>query len=173
MEIIREALVDGIRLGLPIVGAVTGAHYATKRSSKWTSVAKGAGVGYFAGWAAQKVVLGLLERLAFPRMPEVPAVTQGAMPQSPNEYQDPSDVYEEARAASSAPKAAAPESMSGMGYSPQGPAPAPPAAPATHNQKGGGDGVQFHQAPASTGQEAHQKVSGTLFADAYGGRMGI
>jgi hypothetical protein len=153
---------------------VAGAYYATKRSDKLGYAVAGAGGGWAAGWVAQKVILGLFDRLAYPQMPTEPAVPQNGgqaqMPAGSTEYQDPSAEYQAARAVADNGNG----NMAGMPYGAQeGVYGSTPSAPSTHGQKGGGDGVVFHEVAAQSGQERNPQVRGTLFKDAYGGQMGI
>jgi len=179
MELIREALVDSIRRGLPIVGAVAGGYYTTRRSDKWGRLFMGAGGGWLAGWAVQKAVLGLFDRMAYRPLPDTPAgpVGQAQMPQGmpATEYVDPAAAVNEARAASGHAPAPGAGNMGAMPYT----APAATqastqaAVESSYGQKGGGDGVVFHTVGAQTGQELNPQVRGTLIKDAYGTQMGI
>ena len=74
MELLREALVDALRKGLPIVGAVAGSAWMTRRyGDDLKMVVAGAGAGYATGWLAQKIILWGAERLTALQMPSTSA----------------------------------------------------------------------------------------------------
>jgi len=60
-DLVKEALTEGVRRGLPALGAVTGAFYGTKKGSRKIQYT-GAALGWLVGWAAQKAILWAVTR---------------------------------------------------------------------------------------------------------------
>jgi hypothetical protein len=177
MEIIREAIVETFRSGLPITGAVVGGLTGARKSDSFYTVVRYTATGWFLGWAAGKLVLWAVEKLAFPQLPTQPAagipMSAGRQQMSGRAYVDPSQEYEAARARAAGEQQNAEQVISGMGYGAQirqeVPVQQQAASRATVNMKGGGEGVAFHEVGQQTGQEPRVQVRGTLFTSAYGG----
>lgn len=171
MELLREAFVDGLRKGLPIVGAVAGSAWMTRRyGDDLKVVAAGAGAGYATGWLAQKIILWGAERLSAVQMPSTAAPPLQGMPlpqgYQHTEYRDPSEVYSEAREAVDEGAQAQAVYAATQGVT--------PGRPMQRGEKGFGEGVQTAQVPNQTGKEPNVQVpKGAFYADAFGGRMGI
>ena len=174
MELLREAFVDALRKGLPIVGAVVGSAMMTRRyGDDLKVVAAGAGAGYAAGWATQKLILWGAEKFSAVQMPTTAAPPLQGMrvPSSDDgyqrvEYQDPSHAYDAARA--NVDSGVSAQDMYGAPSGNMG------GRPMHQGEKGSGEGVRTAQVANQTGQEAQVSVpKGTFFADAFGGQMGI
>ena len=62
MEIVRELIVDALRLGLPVTGAVMGALQAQKKGKSLKKTAGYIAAGYGIGWATGKLVLYVFDQ---------------------------------------------------------------------------------------------------------------
>jgi len=169
MLMLRELLIDSLRSGVPVIAAIMGYRFGSKRSSSFWRIAGYTAGGFLGGWLAQALALKLLEG---------PKPQLGKLPMSGGQMPTP--------AAPSAPPSDAP--MAGVQPPPPPPAPAPaapsapPAAAPTSVQSNTrlGEGVTVAEVPESSYDAAkkisegdHVQVRGTLLAGAFGGNGSV